>query len=117
MRLADILTDDDARAVSGARWRVVGERDGRRPTETVCGSMSQAVAHADLRHRVGGCHHVAILEERYSARGPAHPWPVWLLVDGGLLSPQEVQAEIVRGCAADWCIPGDIAQMDTYRPT
>lgn len=112
MRLADILADEEAQAVASTRWRVVGEREGHQPHETVHGSLPLAMAHADLRHRVSDCRRVAILEERYTARGPAYPWPVWLFEGGALLDRERTQAEIVKGNAADWCVPGDATQMD-----
>lgn len=112
MRLTDLLTEMDAEAAAVTRYRVVAERDGHAPCESVHGSCSLAMAHADLRHRAGRCDRLAVLEERYVRGRPAHPWAVWLFVDGKLLPPSDTRVEIVKGTAADWCVPGDATQMD-----
>jgi len=112
MRLADLLTEMDAEAADVTRYRVAAERDGHAPCESVHGSCSLAMAHADLKRRLGA-DRLAVLEERYVRGRPAHPWAVWLFVDGKLLPPSDTRVEIVKGNAADWCIPGDATQMDT----
>lgn len=112
MRLADLLDEMDAEAGDVTRYRVVGEHHGHDPAESVHGSCSQAMTHAALCHSIGRCDRVAVLEERFAAGRPVHPWAVWLFVDGKLLPPSDTRVEIVKGNAADWCIPGDATQMD-----
>ena len=116
MRLDDLLDEMDAEAGDVTRYRVVGEHHGHDPAESVHGSCSQAMTHSALCHRIGRCDRVAVLEERLVRGRPAHPWAVWLFVDGKPLQPSDVQVEIVKGNAAEWCVPGGATEMDMLQP-
>lgn len=115
--LSRLATEAKLQPARVPRYRLVGQYHGRPPREDVRGSAREAGDHAMLFHIIGGAYQVGVLEERHNDAGPCYPWACWLLVGDRWLNQEETWAAIERQGAGDWCVPGDIALMGTYRPT